>query len=93
VESYSALRDRTSRSERDDAVPFPMPGLLSGDPVRNDREDGELNLEARASGEGRMFHNGSRTEMTLATESSVDWRIGKSCQRIISISSKVVQRS
>jgi hypothetical protein len=71
VASYTALRARTSRSESEEGALFPIPGLLSGDPVRNDREEGELNLAARASGEGRICQMGSKIEMTLATESFI----------------------
>lgn len=69
VRSYSDLSARTSRSERDDAVLFPRLGLLSGDPARSDREDGLLNLAARASGDGKMCQMGSKMDMILATES------------------------
>jgi hypothetical protein len=92
VESYRDLRARTSRSEREDAVLVPRPGLLSCGPERSDREEGELYLEARASGEGRMCQIGSRTEVILAAESftlparPTVWRIGESCQRFVNIS-------
>lgn len=82
VESYSALSARTSKSEREDALLFPRLGVLRGDPVRRDLEEGELNLEARASGEGSMFQMGSKT---LAMESFVRPTIGESYQRVLNI--------